>query len=351
MSPKHLVKAAQSAAPSAVEHQIRQIQRDIRFDTRDFPVETIVSRFGQENFFIPPYQREFIWNEGDQSYFIESVLMGLPIPIMFLAETSDGTFEIVDGAQRIRTLASFMDNDLKLSDMKKLTTLNGFTFAQLPETQRNKFSSRALRLVILDQETSDENRKELFDRINKSGKSLTPSERRRGALAGRFMKFLEGCAKKPLFLELCPVSAAMKKRKEPLELITRFFAYSERYKHFVHDVDAFLDQFVRDNRTDFDKVRFQKEFNEMLKFVKKYFPYGFAKTATATTTPRVRFEALSVGINLALREKPELVPESVITWLESEEFIKQTTTHASNSPVRMSGRINFVHDHVLGIVQ
>ncbi len=347
MPVKRSGKVELSPNVAAAETQIRQIQQDIRFDTRDFPVETIVSRFGADNFFVPPYQREFVWNETDQSQFVESVIMGLPIPMMFLGETPDGTFEIVDGAQRIQTLDSFVSDALILRDLKKLTALNGFTYSMLPETQRNKFSSRALRIVILDQSTSDENRQELFNRINKSGRKLTPSERRRGALAGKFMKFLEGCSKKPQFLRLCPVSAAMKKRKEPLELVTRFFAYSERYQKFVHDVDEFLDLFVRDNLNAFPKKRFTDEFNTMLAFMQKHFPYGFAKSPTATTTPRVRFEALSVGINLALRKKSDLTPFPVSCWLESEEFVKQTTTHASNSPKRLSDRITFVRDHLL----
>jgi hypothetical protein len=344
------IKAKSAAEVSAADHQIRQIQRDIRFDTRDFPIETIVKRREAENFFIPPYQREFVWKDKEQSQFIESVLMGLPIPMMFLAEVEDGTFEIVDGAQRIQTLCAFMDGDLKLKGLKKLNLLNGFTYGDLPETQKNKFSARALRIVILDQETTDDNRKELFDRINKSGKKLTPSERRRGALEGAFMAYLEKCANKPLFVSLCPVSDAARRRKEPLELVTRFFAYSEWYEKFVHDVDDFLDAFVRDHRAEFPQKRFDKEFQRTLSFVDKHFPYGFAKTATAKTTPRVRFEALAVGVNLALRDKPGLVPPA-IDWLESESFLKQTTTHASNSPARLLSRIRYVRDRLLGVAE
>ena len=70
----------------SAERQIRQIQKEIRFDTRDFPIETIVARFNNDSFFIPPYQREFVWNDNTQSQFIESVIMGLPIPMMFLAD-------------------------------------------------------------------------------------------------------------------------------------------------------------------------------------------------------------------------------------------------------------------------
>jgi uncharacterized protein DUF262 len=331
----------------AAERQIRQLQKEIRFDTRDFPVETIVSRYQNDNFFIPPYQREFVWNDKDQSEFVESVIMGLPIPMMFLAEDDDGRFEIVDGAQRIQTLERFTANELALTSLEKLSNLNGFRFANLPETQRNKFVSRALRLVILNQETTDESRRDLFNRINKSGRTLLASERRRGALEGRFVKFLEKCAKDRLFLSLCPVSPRMAKRKEPLELVTRFFAYSEQYRRFQHDVDTFLDSFVKHHRSEFERERFDPEFKRTMKFVQLHFPYGFGKSPNAKTTPRVRFEAISVGVNLALRERPSLIPVPVSSWLESPEFIKQTTTHASNSAPRLRGRIEFVRDRLL----
>ena len=329
------------------ERQIRQIQKEIRYDTRDFPIDSIVDRFNKGKFFIPPYQREFVWNQQDQSQFIESVVMGLPIPMMFLAEDEESSFEIVDGAQRIQTLDAFLSNDLVLEGLKKLDALNGFRFLDLPETQQNKLTSRALRIVVLDQETTVENRQDLFNRINKFGRVLESSERRRGAFDGPLMTFLEDCAKNKLFRSLCPITPAKEKRKEPLELITRFFAYSERYESFEHDVDRFLDDFVKENRTQFDRARFDVEFSNTMQFVQKFFPYGFAKSRTAKLTPRVRFEALSVGINLALRQKADLVPEPVTGWLESPEFETHTTTHASNSAPRLRGRVEFVRDNLL----
>ena len=84
----------------------------------------------------------------------------------------------------------------------------------------------------------------------------------------------------------------------------------------------------------------------MLDFVEKYFPYGFEKTKNAKSTPRVRFEAISVGVALALRKKPDLVPDSM-EWLNSDQFKVHTTTHASNSPKRVSGRIEYVRDILL----
>ena len=90
------------------------------------------------------------------------------------------------------------------------------------------------------------------------------------------------------------------------------------------------------------------EFNATMAFVQRFFPYGFAKSATAKTTPRVRFEALSVGVNLALRSTPALTPAPVTSWLESKRFTELTTTHASNSAPRLRGRIEYVRDRLLG---
>ena len=333
---------------AAADEQIRQYQREIRYDTRDFPVEVIVSRYKNSNFFIPNYQREFIWDDNDQSSFIESVLMGLPISMMFLAEDDEeGTFEIVDGVQRIKTLERFSAGDLRLQNLEKLTKLIGFRFSDLPELQRNRFMNRPLRIVILDHDTTYESRKDLFDRINKSGRRLEPSERRRGALAGPFMEFLEKCAENKQFRTLCPVSRNMLNRKEPLELVTRFFAYSEEYTAFEHDVEAFLDDFVMRHQQQFDRDRFVDEFQRAMDFVHRFFPYGFAKSPRAKTTPRVRFEAIAVGVNLALRDSPDLVPKPVTPWLESDQFKQHVTTHASNSAPRLSGRIQFVRDKLL----
>lgn len=126
----------------------------------------------------------------------------------------------------------------------------------------------------------------------------------------------------------------------------RFFAFLDHYQEFNHRVDSFLDDYIESTKDSFDGEKMKTEFDRMLSFVKKYFPFGFAKTSRAKSTPRVRFEAISVGVALALREKPDLVPQSM-EWLDSEEFKRHTTTHASNSPARVSGRILYVKNMLL----
>lgn len=328
------------------ETQIKEMQRKVDYDLRDFTIEFLIQQFREGEFYIPPYQREFVWNAARRHNFIESVILGLPIPFMFVADTDDGRLEIVDGAQRIQSLEAFLNDDLILEKLEKLTSLNGFRFSDLPSSQQRKFKNRALRMIVLEDKTTPEIRHEIFKRINTSAMRAKGAEIRKGAFAGPFMTFVGELAKNPLFIQLCPIGEVLRMRQEPQELVIRFLAYSDKYKSFKHDVDPFLMEYVKEHYDNFDKKRLKEEFDRMLRFVERHFPFGFAKSDNARSTPRVRFEAIAVGVNLALRKKPNLVPGSM-KWLESDEFKEHTTTHASNSAPRLQGRIEFVRDKLL----
>lgn len=331
----------------AAEREVREKQQEVKFDLRDFTVEHIVQHFQEDLFYVPEYQRFHVWNAEKQARFIESVILGLPIPMMFLAEMSDGRLEIVDGVQRISTLESFYSFDLRLEKLERLQTLNGFLFSDLPVSQQRKLRTRALRIVVLDELTSFETRQDIFNRVNTSGERARASEVRRGAYQGQFMDFLEELADDPIFRRVCPISQTMVMRREPLEFVLRFFAYSDSYKSFSHDVAKFLDRYLIENQENFDEHRMRAEFNATMRFAERFYPYGFSKKRGSTSTPRVRFEALAVGTNLALRLDPNLIPTN-LDWMQSRDFDAQVTTHASNSGPRVKGRIEFVRDHLLG---
>ena len=193
--------------------QIRALQKEVKFTIRDYPIEVIVKNFRDDIFYIPHYQRGFVWSESHQSKFIESVILGLPIPMMFLAEMENGTLEIVDGAQRIQTLESFMDDQLKLPKLEKLPLLKNFRFTDIPIAQRRKLWSRDLRLVILEEDTTVALRHEIFDRVNTTGVRPKPSEVRRGAYPGRFMDMIDELAADKLLLKLCPISKSLRVRR------------------------------------------------------------------------------------------------------------------------------------------
>lgn len=329
------------------ELQIKEFQKQIEYDTKDYTIELLVDKFNKKDFFIPPYQRKFVWRPKNKSLFIESVLLGLPIPFMFFACCDDGRFEIVDGAQRMQTLVEFVTNKLKLSSLEKLTCLNGFKFKDLSEAQQRKFFNKTFRVIVLDEKTTPDVRQDLFNRINTSGMKATDSEVRRGSYPGSLTTFIEKCTENADFVRLCPVSSGKDLRQERFELVLRFFAYLNNYTNFVHNVNGFLNAFLIDNIENFNEEQYQTEFTRMLAFVDANFEFGFAKTRSASTTPRVRFEALSVGVALALREKPDLTVDNV-DWIHSDKFKQLTTSDASNNQNKLVGRIEYVRNQLLG---
>lgn len=342
------------------EKQIEAHRKVVDYNIIEYPIEVIVGKYlgqGEEQegktarpeFYIPDYQREHTWDEKRKSKFIESVLIGLPIPFLFLAEAEDeeGRLEIVDGSQRIRTLTEFTSGKLVLNDLEKLPLLNGFTFDQLPLARQRKFNRATIRIIALTDNADEETRRDLFERINTGSDPLKYMEQRRGIMRGPFISFIEKCAAHPLLHKLAPLSAPYVKRREREEFALRFFAYAERYLDFDKSVKEFLDQYVKDKNPAFEENAMWTEYERMLKFVEAHFPDGFRRP-NYKTAKRVRFEAIAVGVALALRENQTLTPLSTEAWSDCGEFQDLTTSDSSNSKPKVKKRIEYVRDHLLG---
>ncbi|KKJ00505.1 hypothetical protein PROH_08310 [Prochlorothrix hollandica PCC 9006 = CALU 1027] len=340
------------------EAEIRDKQKPIDYDTKEYPVEILVQKYDEgrsedENeLFIPDYQREMAWDDARQSKFIESVLLGLPIPYIFVADIPDkeneGRLEIIDGSQRIRTLAKFLSNELKLSKLEKLEKLNDFRFSDLSLPRQRRFKRTTLRMIQLTEKATEDIRRDMFERINTGSVVLNDMEKRRGIQRGPFLNFIHQLSQNDDFLELCPFTSNDIDRREPQEFVLRFFAYLNNYQNFKRQVNKFLNEYLETNNNDnFDEQKMKAEFESMLSFVRTYFPHGFRKGEKHTTTPRIRFEAIAVGTALALREENDLKPNSM-TWLNSPEFKEYTTSDASNSKPKVKKRIEYVRDQLLG---
>jgi hypothetical protein len=343
----------------AAEAEIREKQKIVDYNTIEYPVEVLVQKYKEgldediNELYIPDYQREIIWTDEHQSKFIESIFLGLPIPYIFVAdlrpeEEDLGRLEIVDGTQRIRSLYRFIENELRLCGLKKLEKLNDFKFSDLPLARQRRFNRTTIRMIVLTEKADEEVRRDLFERINTGSIALNDMEKRRGISPGPFVKLLEELAKDPKFRKLCPFSEALVRKREPEEFVLRFFAYLNNYQNFDRRVNEFLNEYLEEhNHSGINQKGMRNEFHSMLDFVEKYFPNGFSKAKGHVKTPRIRFEAISVGVALALREKSNLEPKS-IEWLDSPEFKEYTTSDASNSKPKVIKRIEYVRDQLLG---
>lgn len=344
-----------------IENSSKQIsakKQDIKFDTRDYPIKFIVDQYEENEFYVPlEYQRKFIWSDKDRCFFIESILMGLPIPFMFFADTKDGRIEIVDGAQRTQTLVQFCQNDLKLEGLQILTESNGFTFNELDPAIQRRFLNTNIRVVFLEEGTTEKVRQEIFKRINTGGEKVTPAEARRGSFEGKFKNFLEECVRNSLFNELAPRTQVTESRYEGFELVSRYFAYLDNYENHFDDytgnVTEYIDQYVEKQNKLCEKnpkiiLACQQNFNKMMVYANKILgSRGFRKSITSKSTPRARFEALAIGITLALNENPDLPVRDISQWIDGDEFKKCTRSDAANNKNKLIGRIDYVKNKLL----
>lgn len=341
----------------AAEKQIVNESKRIDFYLTEYTVEILAIKTKNGDFEVPNYQREFTWEPDRKSRFIESVLMGLPIPFLFFWENPEtGKLEIVDGSQRLRTLQEFLDNELTLGDLGILSLLSGFSFKDLPESRQRKLKNRSIRGIVLNEHTNEQSRFDLFERINTGSKVANPAEVRRGALGGKFQELVSKLAENSLFQELAPLSSKDKKERQNEELVTRFFAYSDGLEDYKDRVSPFLFYYTKKMNARFLEnpeiiQNYEQRFINTMTFIKNVFPGGFRKTLKGRATPKARFEAIAIGSYLALKQNPELINQKIDVkdWLNSIDFIKITGSDGANAISRLKGRIEFVCNHLLGV--
>ena len=361
-----------------VEAEIYEKRQNVRYDVRDMTVEALVQKYNDSliveetgnnsiyNYiFIPEYQIDFTWDKERQSKLIESLLLGLPIPFIFVAENKDSSWEIVDGSQRIRTLHSFVNNELVLNNLKSIASLNGYKFNELEPSRRGKFLNTALRIIVLSEETTEDAKKDMFERINRGSDLLKPMEKRKGIYTGAFCSFIyDYCSNSEAFKRLVLVDKWLENRQEREELLLRFFAIVEKkayLKGISGSISNFLDEYLDEKNNElkeYDELKknailgdYKSQIDSVVEYVGKFFPYGF-RHAYNPQTKRSVFEAISVGVWLALqngKELQELSHNSITAVFKSEEFRKYTHVASElHKKEKLKGRIEVIYQLVTG---
>lgn len=365
------------ASLERVEEEIYAKRKTVRYDIRDLTVEAIVKKYeasldeelleggSKYNYiYIPEYQRDFTWDEERKAKLIESIILGLPIPFIFVAENRNGSWEIVDGSQRVRTLQAFLNDELVLNGLSSIESLNGYKFSELDESRKGKILNTALRIIVLSEETTDDVKTDMFERINRGSDLLKPMEKRKGIYPGLFTSFIyEYCAEESLFKRLVLLDRWLITRQEYEELLLRFFALTDTgaYKVGIKGgIANFLDEYIQKKNTEWQRLsqskleEEKKKYIERINFVSKYvsnnFPYGYRHKSNPQTKRSV-FEAISVGVWQAMNEgklKENLNLHEVERILDSSEF--RQYTHVANmlhQKAKLSGRVQVIYNMVL----
>ncbi len=347
-----------------IENQIIEKRKVVDFDTREFTIEFLVDKYAtkldedENDIFVPDYQREFVWDKERQSKLIESLVLGLPIPIIFLAELNSGRLEIVDGSQRIRTIAAFVGDDLIIEGLDNLTEMNGIRFSDLPLPRKRKINNTVIRTIVLSDAATEEIRNDLFERINRGSDLLRNMEKRKGIYRGGFTDFIYNeCAKNPLLVKNAKLAKSVRNRQELEELVLRFFAVSDTFPNlgkYSYGIGTALNDYMESENQVFNNIKkSEKEsrYVAMLNFVDKSFPYGFSRNKDGAVS-RLFFETISVGVDLALKQNPKLSPRKINldNWLKDPDFKLTISSERKTHDLRkMLFRIEFVRDKLLEI--
>ena len=341
--------------------QIAEQRRKVDFDTYDVTVDELIRRVAKSRIDVAPvYQRQFRWDAARQSCLVESLLLGIPVPPLFMATNlnpgRETQWEVVDGLQRLLTMVNFagdmpvrervglLGDSLRLADLKKLDSLNQQSFAALPADIQSAFEDRPMKVIVLNDKSDLAVRYDLFERLNTGGVVLTPQEVRECVYRGLFMDILSELSDREVFKTVVVLPQSSWRDGTPQEYVLRFFAFLERYQKFEHSVKDFLNDFTKDATSEPKVAEYKVAFDKTFAFLAASFPQG-VKTRKGMT-PVNLFEAISVGAALALREKSTLRPRLNPDWVFSDE-LRAFTTGATNSKSRVTGRIEYCRDKFL----
>jgi uncharacterized protein with ParB-like and HNH nuclease domain len=331
-------------------NQLEKETRKVDFDSFDISVKELVSMSEDEIIDVAPeYQRQFRWPEENQSKLIESVLLGIPVPSLFMAANKDGSWELIDGVQRLNSLIHFVGNEnqlkkfglseaLKLKDLEVLTEFNNCCFNDLPQSLRLKFLLRPLKVTTLSDKSDMKVRFDLFERLNTGGIKLTDQEIRACVFRGQFNDLLSELAENEDFNAIVNLPTQKQNDGTKEELILKFFAYKDNRQNFEHSVVKFLNDYMAESTKKFNYKKGKNIFEKTFSSLREVLPEGI-KRGNRKTTPYNLFEAITIGAADILEEGFALSGD-VINWINDEE-LTNLTSGATNSRPRLLARINY----------
>lgn len=265
---------------SKIETIIAKKRNSLKTDRLDMSFGELMNMFEDGDLFITPeYQRVFRWSLFQQTRFIESVILGIPIPPIFVAEDDKGKWEVVDGLQRISTVLSFFGllehvpekNNLVLTQGEMVKELEDVSLATLPVKIKTSIKRSVCRVEIVRWDSQEDIRYELFNRLNTGSSPLSDQEIRNCIFRSYDVdlnQVLRDIAKVPEFVELISPSPRKKEEMFLEELVLRYFAFKNLEGEFKTTVPQFLTEFMRSVSKGEIKFNLEKEKKEFLRFIK-----------------------------------------------------------------------------------
>ncbi|MGA3309127.1 MAG: DUF262 domain-containing protein [Xanthobacteraceae bacterium] len=251
----------------SLQTEIDKARVQVRTDEYGMSIGEIVRMYEQKELIInPSFQRLFRWEDHQKSKFIESILLGIPIPPIFVFETRAGEWELIDGLQRISTILEFMGllRDAKTNRLRPSSRLNATSYLpslsemswagrdkddqkKFSKPQQFEFQRARLNVQILKRPSDVHTKFDLFQRLNSGGSIATPQEVRNCAVImvnEKFFRVLDDLANDTNFSKVSRITEAGEIKQKKLEFVMRFFAFTKFDFDPKYDVEEFIDKHI-----------------------------------------------------------------------------------------------------------
>ncbi|WP_260628869.1 DUF262 domain-containing protein [Serratia liquefaciens] len=290
----------------------------VEFDISVTPVDSSLSLLSEQlekgDMIIPFYQRRFVWKIEQASKLIESFIIGLPVPQIFLYVNDEEILEVIDGQQRLMSIKYFMDGYFgesktdkrqifRLKGLSEASSLNGKTFGELSSKEQRKLRNSTLRAIHIKQlspSRRDDCVFHIFERLNTGGTQLKPQEIRNAVFRGGIVTTLQELNSCSGWMKALKIKNSDKHQRD-MELVLRIFALFEDWYEYEKPMVRFLNQSMSENR-DFSSSKAKR-------FIKR-FPIVMSAIAENINSP---FRPRGV-VNMAVMDS------IVVALLEHEEF-------------------------------
>lgn len=307
----------------------------------DYPVDSVVKRINEDVIFVPPFQRKFVWNINQASRFIESLILGLPVPGVFLSkERGTNRLIIIDGQQRLLSLSSFYSGIFK----NKVFTLQGvqpdlegLSYKDLNPEDKIRLDDSIIHATVIRQDEPDDDESSIymiFERLNTGGRPLTAQEIRACIYYGNFNEYLNKLTEN---VSWRLIFGKQNERMKEQELILRFFALYYFGTSYSKPLKSFLNSFMVKNR-DFEiksKEELDRLFTSTIKLISDNI--GSSAFKIGKVINAAAFDAVMIGIAKRIMEKeinniPELKKQHELL-IQNPSFVDATKAGTSDEKV------------------
>lgn len=339
-----------------ITESFREAQARLVVQTADLPLGTLADMVERQGIDLAPgFQRRERWNTEKQSALVESFLLNVPVPPIYLAEEEDGTYSAIDGKQRLRAIADFMSNRLVLRKLERLVEAEGLRFRDMPPEISNALMLRPfLRVVTLLKQTDSQLKYEVFLRLNRGGESLNPQEIRNVAFRGPLNDAIYELANVPFLRQQLKIEnekSGAYRDMQDAEYVLRFLTLNKSVEDFSGSLYREMDSFMRVNqaRTGQELAALQRSFVNALERCEKIWgdkafkrPDG-AGWRDQTLAGMYDAQMLAVAsLSNAAFDVAEHNKEVIITRtrdLFSDDEFEKSVRSGTNTPARIKYRV------------